>query len=587
MRVHSFLPKAAVRSFWIVLVFVVCGRPAFGQTVERPNLFNLGTSNGGGQSTRGLAMPILPDTPLEGAVDPASYVVGPGDLFQVTIGGAEPLTLPITVTAEGALILPEGSNLQAAGELLATVRRDAMAVLQDRFRNVAVSVSLAKPRQFYVHVTGAVPLPGRYPVPAVARVSNVVELAFSDNSQAPVTNPDLQPSLRNVVVHRKDSTQFSVDLRRYYATGDTKYNPYLQDGDVISMGVYNPTYESVFINGAVAFPGRYDYRDGDTVLDLLHLTAGASGVRTLQTVRLSRQRDDGTVQEQLLDVQAMLQGNAPLPQVEPLDHLYVIPKAQAGGTVTVDGYVQYPGTYAIELGRSTVQQVLQRAGGLREAALARGAYLIRPVFNDARPPLATSIPKTGLSIPASLFQPNADPNAVTRRMRLADLDFLSRVYFAQETQLQNRVPLNLSPQAQGTADPILLQDGDRIIVPRDDGTVFVFGQVNEPGYVTYRPERTVEAYIQATGGRAALATETYVVKAGTGEFLSPENTTIQSGDALFVDRQDMADDANLQRLLMEENRMRADARIRTTQVILQVVTTAATLITTYMFVRNN
>jgi protein involved in polysaccharide export with SLBB domain len=467
------------------------------------------------------------------------------------------------------------------------LRQEAEAVLQSQFRNVPVSISLAQPRQFYVHVTGAVPVPGRYPAQPVARVSSVLEYAFADTAQAPVTNLRYQPSFRNVILRQQDGTQRSLDLRQYFATGDTEHNPYLQDGDVIAVEAFDPTFESVFVDGAVAFPGRYDYREGDTVLDLLRLTAGGPGIRHIQSVRLTRQSSDGTVDDQILAVPALLKGTTPNPAVRPLDNLYVFPRSRTGGTATVEGYVAYPGTYPIEEGRTTLARLIQMAGGLREDALPRGAYLSRPVFDDIQPQVVVDPQRQGVTNPSAMFRIRTDSSAILRRIRLANLDYLSRVYFAQEVRMQNQVPVNLQAQMQGEVDPIMLRDGDRLVVPRDNNTIFVFGQVNQPGYFPYRPDRSIDAYVEAAGGLGALATGVFVVKAGTGEFLPPERATLASGDAIFVDRQDIADDPQLQRLLLEENRARADARIRSTQVLLQILTTAATVVTTYLFVRNN
>lgn len=574
------------------LVFLVCFLPAglcAGQS-QRESQTGFRVANPFEQMRQRMALSSTgPGVPMEGAVDPGSYVVGPGDLFQVTIGGPEPVSLSSPVTADGMLILPEAGSLTAADRTLADVRRDALAALETRFRNVDLSVALIQPRQFYVHVTGAVPVPGRYPAAPVARVSSVLEIAFADTTQIPVTNLDFRPSLRNVTLRRRNGEQLSVDLRRYFATGETTHNPYLQDGDVISVPAYDPDYESVFVDGAVAFPGSYAYREGDTVLDLLTLTAGEPGVRGLAQVRLTRHAPAAPERHVLVDVQAMLHGTTVPPALQPLDHLYVIPKQREGGTVTIEGYVEYPGTYPIEKGRTTLRDVLlERAGGLRPEALARGAYLERSTLPSPRSQLDSRLVQSQLpGAYSSILSLRADSIAILRQMRLSELDFLSRTYYAQELRLHNRVPVNLEAILQGNTEPIYLQNGDRLYIPRDEQSIFVFGHVNRPGYIPYQPGRSGETYVLAAGGRGPLATNSYVVKAGTGEFLPMHEAVIESGDVIFIDREDLADSANLQRLLLEESRSRADARIRTAQTVLQLVATAATVVTTYLFVRNN
>jgi protein involved in polysaccharide export with SLBB domain len=530
---------------------------------------------------------------MEGAVDPDSYVVGPGDLFKVTIGGPEPLSVSIPVTADGVLVLPEAGDIEAAGRTLTQVRDESLAILETRYRNVFLSVTLVQPRQFYVHVTGAVPVPGRYRAAPVARVSSVLEIALKDTSQAAPTNPELLPSLRNVVLTRRSGERLSLDLRRYLVTGDTSENPYLQDGDVISVPAYDPDFESVFVDGSVSFPGAYDIRDGDDILDVLTLTAGETGLKNLRQVRLTRNDSTFAPRHTLVDVQAVLQGTVPPPALQPLDHIFVIPRQREGGSVSVQGYVEYPGTYPIVAGRTTLRNVIEdQAGGLRPEALARGAYLERATvsssFGGSKRSRATSLLAQAY---AGSYTLPADSTPILRQMRLSELDLASRAFFARELRLQNRIPLNLAATMNGMAEPVYLQDGDQIFVPRDDRSVLVFGHVNRPGYIPYRPDRPAEQYVTAAGGRGPFASSSYLVKAGTNQFLPLGEGSVESGDLIFVDREDATDSAELQRLSLEErrlqteeNRSRSDIRIRRAQTVLQFVATVASVVTTYLII---
>ncbi|MDX1531715.1 MAG: polysaccharide biosynthesis/export family protein, partial [Rhodothermales bacterium] len=116
--------------------------------------------------------------PLEGALDPTEYVVGPGDVFNVSIGGGVPVQLAATVTADGALVLPEVGSFTVAGLTLAETRERVQERLRRNFRNVETEVALAQPRQFYVHVSGTVDRPGRHVTVPVARVEDAVATAM-------------------------------------------------------------------------------------------------------------------------------------------------------------------------------------------------------------------------------------------------------------------------------------------------------------------------------------------------------------------------------------------------------------------------
>lgn len=508
--------------------------------------------------------------PLEGTVDAETYRVGPGDVFGVTIGGPEPLALSVLVSADGYLALPDAGSVGVDGLTLAAARTQALETLRRVYRNVPLTVSLAQPRQFYVHISGAVPLPGRYLALPVARVASVLEEAFADTLRQAVRHPDFRPSLRNLRLIRKDGSEVGLDLLRYFTTGDTQHNPYLLDGDVVYVPAYDPRFASVFVDGAVPYPGAYDYRAGDTVADVLLLAMGHTSLTT--PVRLSRQGVEGRVET--LEVEPARFADTSL---QPMDQVYVPADRLPGGTVVVEGYVRYPGTYPIVQGRTTLQDLVQQAGGLRSEALARGAYLER-----------SSLPEPGVRLQKQhRFEPGIDhpellrPDtaAILHTLRLSAFDFLSRAYFTQELLIQNRVSANLDAALATGAPPVYLRDGDRLVVPRDDQTVYVFGQVNRPGYVAYVPGQDGPSYLEAAGGAGPLAAEGYLIEAGTGRYLPLAQATVRSGDLIFVDRStDLATNPELQRLVLEENRTRADARIRIAQTVLQTVGTLASLV---------
>lgn len=539
--------------------------------------------------------------PLEGAIDPAEYVVGPGDVFAISTGGGLAMQSTVTVAADGALVVPEMGSFRVAGLSLAEAKALVEPALRRAYRNVPAEVVLARPRQFYVHVSGNVTHPGRHVMVPIARVEDAVSAGMDGQSPLTVLRQQQQetwrhtdlPALRNVVVRRSDGTRLTVDLLRYYATGDTGHNPYLLDGDAVFVPssprdgaalVYVERESEVSAAQERRRAQAYDYRPDDTVTVLLLVTGGPELLARTDRVRLLRTDAGGQVTSEVVDVAAIRSGAAPDLPLQPLDRLQIPRDWARTNSVTVEGYVTFPGTYPIVEGRTTLREVMAAAGGVRPEGLLRAAYLVRPLSGTAVSQLETVRDSEQRDV---LLE-----QVTFEEARLSDLAFGSRRYLAREVVGSQRVSLALTDDPEAIPE-IPLRGGDRFVVPRDPHAVLVLGQVRHPGYVAYREGADVDYYITQAGGRGPAATEAYVREAGTGYFRAPGAGPIRSGDYLFVDRDLIADTEPLQTLALQEAQLdfqREQAaragRFQVIQTGLAVVSTAVGIVTTYLLIRD-
>ncbi|MDA1029617.1 MAG: SLBB domain-containing protein [Bacteroidetes bacterium] len=512
--------------------------------------------------------------PLEGAVDPLSYIVGPGDSFSIAVAGQSVTPAPVVVGIDGRIVLPDAGAVQVSGKTLAEAREDMLRALRVSFARSEIEIALVQSRQFYVHVSGSVPRPGRYLALPVARVSSVLEFALADTSA--VANSVFRPSLRNIQLLHTDGSTSSVDLVRYFAMGDVSANPYLTDGDVISVPSHDPNFNSVSVGGYVPFPGRYDFKQGDHLADLFRIAGGRPDDPNIKGIRVSR-TTNGSIQTHSFTGSEAFGEKGQAFVLQPLDVISVSQINEGQGLVSIEGRVEFPGTYPIVSGKTTLKDLMAAAGGPKADALLRGAFIERK-----------STSKSGASPPIDRFQSetallkkmqSSDSLAFMQHLRLTDLGFLSRAYFTMESRLQNRVSLNLVDALSADAGPIYLESDDRIIIPKDVQSVYVLGQVNQPGYLPVQSGMTAEYYIAAAGGRSKSADRVIVVNPATGSYSDLSNGPVFSGDVIFVDRiEPLAETADQQRLVIEEYRVKTDARFRTVQTVLQSVATLASAI---------
>lgn len=145
---------------------------------------------------------------------------------------------------------------------------------QDPADNKAQWTRLAADRSIYI--MGAVGRPGRYAFNS--------SLSFLDILAA-ADGPSEKADLRNIRIShrgRGHARVTSLNLARYFATGDDSVLPRVRIGDVIFIPDRNKEWlddakeTTVRLLGAVAKPGRYRFTDDMTLLDLLAEGGGTS-----------------------------------------------------------------------------------------------------------------------------------------------------------------------------------------------------------------------------------------------------------------------------------------------------------------------
>jgi polysaccharide biosynthesis/export protein len=610
----TFRPRACMPSAWLasaLLFLMVATIPASAQVIDAFSAEQRQAVMAQQARQQTMERLLSGTLALEGAIDPNGYIVGPGDVFSVAVGGALASETPARVSADGLLVIPEVGSFPVAGLTLAEARSRVQAGLRRVYRNVETQVALAQPRQFFVHVSGAVERPGRHVMIPIGRVEDAVTAAMESLSplavyrtalRAPIENAPI-PALRNVEVRRTDGSRVSVDLIRYYATGDPAHNPYLLDGD----GVFVPAFERrsarvVFIEherepsaSPVGTRERaYDYRSDDTVTALILAEGGRELLAETNAVRLLRTDEHGRVHSEEIDLVAIRAGAAPDVPLRPLDRVQIRRADTRPAAASIVGFVRHPGTYPIADNRTTLRDLVEAAGGILLEGHLRGAYLERRgpdaggPADDLRDAVQTRDPADDRAARAAALE-----RASFEHARLSDLPFGSRQYMVREMLQFQRVSLDLRGDPVAIPD-VVLRDGDRFVVPEDRRSVLVVGQVRNPGYVAFVDGAAADDYVRMAGGRGPAATDAYVREVGSGALRLADRTPLHSGDIVFVDRALIADTESLQALALQEQQLefqreqqRRTARLQLFQTGISVVSTAAAIVTTYLLIRRD
>ncbi len=518
----------------------------------------------------GLEAAKLPFSP-EVRIDPSTYIIGPQDLIGVIITGTFSLNYrALGVNIEGNIFLPSIGTIQVAGKSLLEARNVIKDAIERQYRNVAIDVMLDKPRPLTVHVSGDVPYPGRVSLPYGTRLDTplmgaLLELPSSEGTSANLSSSmskTLSPTsielpgfstagisdltgtvaatssvkilldadvfnLRSIRVTRLDGSVILADLHDYYYGGNLDANPILRDGDQVRIVKTSVANARVSLSGAVYTAVDVQHRGDDTFERLLRMTGGFTSNADTTAVSIYRSDASGT---RLVTID-LRQINARNMLLLPNDRVVVGEHSTAylNARVSILGRAKSSGIYPISDGMTTAFDVLAMAGGLEPDALVKGAFITR------RDQITSST--------SSTVQPN-----IAQLIRSSDQYLQGLSWFElEEKARKNRIYLDVSNEQ--SLRFIRMYDGDSLFIPRDERTVFVYGQVNKPGFIEHNTDFTLDDYISTMGGYSLSANQkkVYVIKAGTKTWADARNTTVESGDRIYVDRHPF-DDLNQQRM---------------------------------------
>ncbi len=471
---------------------------------------------------RSLPTPGAQETFFEGAIDPASYVVGPGDRFRLIFWRPTYTETVVEVTGEGELVIPLVGLVPVAGQTLQNAKTSVNAAVAKALRVGEVTLSLVEPRKFRVHVTGAVNFPGPYTLTATSRVSDAILMAgglirdrvFEKGDTASV----VAAAQRRIELRLPGGdTSGIADLLSYERCGDLKSNPYLRDGQTVHVPALDKSADRIAVSGAVLAEGQFEYVAGDDLQKAVALAGGFSHHANRSGV-LVVSRSGRSISVDLS------QPGAATVSLSPGDRVLVTasPDTNRAGSVTIVGEVAAPGGYAIIDGVTTLREVLQRCGGLLPTAVVHSVRLVRSSESD---PIAVEKDRI-LSNWARLN---------SRSSYYADQELAAE--FARWQYGTVVLDVEDADLVESEAGNTPLRDGDRIEIPSFPLGVRVLGAVNEAGEVPWIEDGNLNDYLEAAGGinRDGWRRKAVVIRAKNGSQLRYSSRLgIDPGDVVFV-----------------------------------------------------
>lgn len=363
----------------------------------------------------------------------------------------------------------------------------------------------------------------------------------------------------------------------------------LRDGDLVRIFALSPKFENVVtLRGVVANPGRYPWRDGLRVSDIIpnkdslitpdywvrQNAAPRIDISGPQRLRVEVRRSideinwDYAVIERLNynDLtplllpfnlgRAILEGdqsnNVPL---RPGDIItifskadIVVPVAKQTTLIRLEGEVATPGIYQVMPGE-TLRQLVARIGGVTPNAYLYGAEFTREAtrafqqkrLDEAIDHLERAIQRQLVAGAAGAVSKEEVESSKVQAQGQQQL-----VARLRQIKATGRIVLDLPAAHVQLKDlpDLVLEDGDRFVVPPRPSTVSVIGAVYNQNAFIFRAGQRLSDYLTRAGGptKDADTASLYVVKADgsvisrrqsnwlfdgfTGEQLNPGDTII-------------------------------------------------------------
>lgn len=383
----------------------------------------------------------------------------------------------------------------------------------------------------------------------VTRIFNTAKDKLYGNVKEPeeliLLNKQLDDySIRNVTLKRISGEKQVLDLLRFREEGDFSNNPYLKNEDVLIFPASDLEYNYFWVSGAVNKPGKYHFIDGDKLSDAIRLSKGINkAFENVDIAEIHRLSYDGSKQEILKiklnsDVELKRGDRIVLGSEEPQRKMF---------TIKVYGEVRKEGEVPVTKNNTTLRDVLINAGGVTENADLKRAkvfkesifnFLIKKKFNIPE----TEVVNNGKLL-ESQFYWNMMEYDYLQLFRMTTLTNEDSVYFLIENRLKNfgeATSFSLENYMDENSDAAnyKLREGDIVVIPPKPTTVFVFGQVANPGHLNYKAGEKFDYYIGRAGGYGpmSIVDEIKVIKGNSKLWVDPDSTTIEPGDLIFVPR---------------------------------------------------
>jgi len=449
---------------------------------------------------------------------PKYYNLGPGDEIIISLWGETNTYDSQVINRDGQIYIKNIGILNLSGKTVDEAKKYVISKYSRVYSTLLgvnpksfIDITLGELKSVNVHFVGFVNIPGVHMIHPFSNVITGLTQAGGINNKG---------SLRDIQIIRKSQKIGTVDVYNYIFMGKTVGDVRLMDQDIIYIP---PRKSTIPITGRVRNPGYYEIIDKETIEDLIKI-AGGKDVRAAKTVFVYKNNIASENNGYLLRPNQMSNF-----RLSDGDSIHVPLQPDIEWFVRIDGQIKNPGQYPYQADMN-LKQLIDATMSMEDSDFMQTVDLSRIIINRKNPtgevPLKIlvdlknnnlalangdhiTIPRMNLHQPiesvhitGEIKTPGIYPvNNLTTLATVLDLAGGYTSYALKKGVEVFRDSLKIAWEKE----TFFLRDGDSLNVLKKSGLVFVSGEVNVPGYVTYKKGDSIKKYIKRAGGYSAFA----------------------------------------------------------------------------------
>lgn len=174
-----------------------------------------------------LSFVLIGSRPCLAEDEPSKYILGPGDVLEISIWKDTALTKQVVVLPDGTISFPLVGEILASGKSVTQLKKELEEKIKDYVPSPVMSVVVHQVNSMLIYVIGKVNKPGHFPLNTNVTVLQALAMAGG-------LNPFAKESMIKIIREEQGDKQIiSFDYNEIAKKDNLAQNIVLKKGDVV------------------------------------------------------------------------------------------------------------------------------------------------------------------------------------------------------------------------------------------------------------------------------------------------------------------------------------------------------------------